>query len=242
MTMRRDTGIERRSELDRRQSKVQPPFPDRRAKGDRRNGVERRSAFVRDHYLRSVLDAFPSPVLIVDNNLQIMDANSAADKLIGSDTDFYLRHLCGDLMHCIHAKQSEGGCGTTEHCPDCVLRQTANTVSAGEKTFRRMAQLKMEKHGQVSRAWFLISGSEFDYKGRKNIIMTMEDVTEIVELRRLIPICANCKKVRDDNNYWQAVEKYFDKHTGVQFSHGICPECLDEMYGDQDWYRNSKEE
>ncbi len=236
--MRHEIATDRRSMFDRRQKKGQVGFPDRRASEDRRDGAERRSAFVKDKYLRSVLNAFPSPVLIVDHNLQILDANSRADELIGSETDFYLRRLCGDLMHCIHAKQSEGGCGTTAHCPDCVLRQTVNALAAGEKTFRRMSQLKAEKHGKILSSWFLISGSEFEYIDQKNVILTMEDVSEIVELRRLIPICANCKKMRDDNDYWQEVEKYFDEHTGVQFSHGICPECLEEMYGDQDWYQN----
>ncbi|MCP3889846.1 MAG: hypothetical protein GY702_13375 [Desulfobulbaceae bacterium] len=234
--MRFTIDDERRSEFDRRQLKAQIAFHDGRTSKDRREGAERRNVFVQDKYLRSVLDAFPSPVLIVDHHMQILDANSRADELIDSETDFYLHRLCGDLLHCLHAKQSEGGCGTTEHCPDCVLRQTVNAVAAGEKTFRRISQLNMEKHGKSLRQWFLISGSEFEYMDQKNVILTMEDVTEIVELRRLIPICANCKKVRDDNNYWQEVEKYLDEHTGVQFSHGICPECVDEMYGGQDWY------
>ena len=240
--MKRETVSDRRSDSDRRQLEVETAFPDRRTQKDRRDGTERRRAFVRDKYLRSVLDAFPSPVLIVDQNLQILDANSSADALIGSEVDFYLRRLCGDLMHCIHAKQSEGGCGTTEHCPDCVLRQTVQAVATEEKTFRRMAQMKMERHGKIISTWFLISGSEFEYNERKNVILTLEDVSEIVELRRLIPICASCKKMRDDNDYWLEVEKYFDKHTAVQFSHGICPECLDKMYGDQDWFKNNGKE
>lgn len=235
--MRREIDTERRSEFERRQLKAQIAFPDGRTNEDRRAGAERRNAFVQDKYLRSVLNAFPSPVLIVDHHMQILDTNSGAAELIGFETDFYLRRLCGDLLHCIHAKQSEGGCGTTEHCPDCVLRQTVNAVAAGEKTFRRISQLNMEKQDKSLRSWFLISGAEFEYMDQKNVILTLEDVSEIVELRRLIPICANCKKVRDDNDYWQEVEKYFDEHTGVQFSHGICPECLDKMYGEEDWYQ-----
>ena len=45
-------------------------------------------------------------------------------------------------------------------------------------------------------------------------------------LQRLLPICAWCKRVRDDEGYWDQVEAYFHKHTGVDFTHGICPECL----------------
>lgn len=49
--------------------------------------------------------------------------------------------------------------------------------------------------------------------------------TEIRDLESMLPICSYCKKVRDDNNYWQQVETYLSKHTGTNFSHSICPTC-----------------
>lgn len=53
---------------------------------------------------------------------------------------------------------------------------------------------------------------------------------EISQLQLLLPICSYCKKIRDDNNYWQHVETYISSHTGSQFSHGICPECLEQNF------------
>jgi DNA-binding response OmpR family regulator len=53
-----------------------------------------------------------------------------------------------------------------------------------------------------------------------------EALTEVKQLQTLLPICCYCKKVRDDNNYWQQVETYFVDHSDVRFSHGICPDCL----------------
>ncbi len=58
-------------------------------------------------------------------------------------------------------------------------------------------------------------------------------------LRGLIPICASCKKIRDDKGYWNQIEMYIEKHSDAHFSHGICQECQDKLYGDQDWYNNS---
>jgi GAF domain-containing protein len=49
---------------------------------------------------------------------------------------------------------------------------------------------------------------------------------QVKTLQALLPICAWCKRIRDDTGYWDQVEAYFHKHTGVDFSHGICPECL----------------
>lgn len=51
-------------------------------------------------------------------------------------------------------------------------------------------------------------------------------------LRGLIPICASCKKMRDDEGYWHQVEAYVAKHSHAEFSHGICPHCADKLYGD----------
>lgn len=52
--------------------------------------------------------------------------------------------------------------------------------------------------------------------------------TEIRLLQDIIPICAYCKKVRDDNDYWERVETYINERTGSKFSHGVCPDCFEE--------------
>lgn len=51
---------------------------------------------------------------------------------------------------------------------------------------------------------------------------------EAKNLRGLIPICARCKKIRDDKGYWRAVESYLREHSEAEFSHGYCPECFEE--------------
>lgn len=52
---------------------------------------------------------------------------------------------------------------------------------------------------------------------------------QVRHLESLLPICAYCKKVRDDGNLWQAVEKYIAEHTGMGLSHSICPECYEKF-------------
>jgi hypothetical protein len=54
-------------------------------------------------------------------------------------------------------------------------------------------------------------------------------LNEIRTLSGLLPICAWCKKVRNDDGYWEKVEEYLGKHTDVAFSHGICPECKNRL-------------
>ncbi|MDM8520099.1 response regulator [Anaerolineales bacterium HSG6] len=55
-------------------------------------------------------------------------------------------------------------------------------------------------------------------------------LAEVNVLSRLLPICASCKKVRDDDGYWQKVEKYLHERAGIEFSHGFCPDCLTRLY------------
>lgn len=55
-------------------------------------------------------------------------------------------------------------------------------------------------------------------------------LNEIKTLRGIVPICAQCKQIRDDEGYWSQVEVYVQNHTEAKFSHGICPECAKKLY------------
>lgn len=57
-----------------------------------------------------------------------------------------------------------------------------------------------------------------------------EALDHVKTLNEMLPICANCKKIRDDEGYWQQIETYITKKSGAQFSHGICPSCCKELY------------
>jgi sigma-B regulation protein RsbU (phosphoserine phosphatase) len=53
--------------------------------------------------------------------------------------------------------------------------------------------------------------------------------SQVRQLEGFLPICAHCKKIRDDRNYWQQIESYLNARTGTRFSHGICPECYEKI-------------
>ena len=54
-------------------------------------------------------------------------------------------------------------------------------------------------------------------------------LAEVKTLQRILPICAYCKRIRDDTNYWQTVEAYMVKYANSQFTHGICPQCYEKV-------------
>ena len=77
------------------------------------------------------------------------------------------------------------------------------------------------------------------------LVITMEELnkknqeleltlSEVKTLQGFLPICASCKKIRDDKGYWNQIEKYILDHSDVQFSHGICPECAKKLYPESD--------
>ena len=62
------------------------------------------------------------------------------------------------------------------------------------------------------------------------IVELKETLSEVSSLRGLIPICTNCKNIRDDKGYWIQVEKYMSEHSEAEFTHSICPSCVDKLY------------
>jgi DNA-binding response OmpR family regulator len=63
---------------------------------------------------------------------------------------------------------------------------------------------------------------------------------ELKALRGLLPICSQCKKIRDDEGFWKQVDSYLEEHSEIVFTHGICPDCLTVLYGEKDWFKKRK--
>jgi hypothetical protein len=67
------------------------------------------------------------------------------------------------------------------------------------------------------------------------MIVELEDaLLKVKTLSGLLPICASCKKIRDDNGYWNQIESYIKAHSEAEFSHSICPNCAKKLYPDLD--------
>jgi HAMP domain-containing protein len=63
-----------------------------------------------------------------------------------------------------------------------------------------------------------------------NIARLQESLAKVNQLSGLLPICASCKKIRDDKGYWSQIEAYISDHSEAEFSHGLCPDCLQKLY------------
>jgi PAS domain S-box-containing protein len=66
---------------------------------------------------------------------------------------------------------------------------------------------------------------------RQKVLSELQEaLTQIRTLTGFIPICASCKKVRDDSGFWNQIEEYVEKHSHAEFSHGVCPDCVKQLY------------
>jgi len=63
---------------------------------------------------------------------------------------------------------------------------------------------------------------------------------EVTALKGILPICASCKKIRNEKGEYEQIEKFVAEHSKASFSHGICPECSDKLYGHEAWYIEMK--
>lgn len=79
--------------------------------------------------------------------------------------------------------------------------------------------------------WIGARGLRVREKEKELLIQELrESLSEIKTLSGLLPICASCKKIRDDKGYWNQIESYITDRSDAQFSHGICPECARKLY------------
>ncbi|MCX5826432.1 MAG: PAS domain S-box protein [Deltaproteobacteria bacterium] len=68
-------------------------------------------------------------------------------------------------------------------------------------------------------------------KDREKLISELQNaLSEVKKLSGMLPICASCKRIRDDNGYWEQIESYIRGHSEAEFSHGICPDCAKKLY------------
>jgi PAS domain S-box-containing protein len=126
--------------------------------------------------------------------------------------------------------------------PDSRKESTAyiHQIASGEITESFETQ-RIAKDGKVLDIWITATCLKNDSGIIDSIATTERDITqlkndlrakenEVKILRGLLPICASCKEIRDDQGYWHSIESYIHEHSEAEFSHGICPKCLKKLY------------
>lgn len=186
----------------------------------------------KNSYYRTILDAIPATIFVVDGDVKILDFNDAAETTFGLLPSAVLNRRGGEVLHCLHATDVPEGCGRGPFCKDCVIRNSVTDSLSGRRITRRRSKVTLVTGADRRDLELLITTSPLPSGAVPLALLILEDISEVSRLREIIPICASCKKIRDDHEYWQTVEAYFGDYIGVDFSHGLCPECLKAIYPD----------
>ena len=181
--------------------------------------------------LRTIFDGIPSFIFLVDDDVRIFEYNAAAASLLAADRSTLLRQRGGDVLHCLHSTDVPEGCGRAPFCRDCVIRNSVRKAFQGNKVVRSRHKMELVRDGNILEIYTLVTASSFVFNQSDLVLLVIEDISEIMELRRIIPMCAMCKQVRNDKDYWMQVDSYFKDHLDIDFSHGLCPDCYEKTKG-----------
>jgi PAS domain-containing protein len=175
--------------------------------------------------LLALLDAFPSLAFIVDADATVIEANRPARQWLGEGIGTRLAVPPGDLLRCIFPQDSRGDCGTTDFCPSCVLRRSIETAVSGQPTPRRLAHMILGTAGPSEDRWFQVSASSLVIGDRQLVLVVLEDVTQLVELRALLPLCPSCGASHPVDDPIGHARIFLRKHPEFLLADELCAAC-----------------
>jgi len=194
----------------------------------------------------TIFESIPNPVIILNRGKKVDNMNLAATRLFKEDSVAGSQYYCVSRDRHLEMENSRnaaeepfephcfGGYALHELLPwlkDEIDRfySEDRTSTEFEKVLQKpdrriIYRVKISKNLDVS--------EKFD-----GAIVILEDITalknaldEVKTLRGFVPICSQCKNIRDDKGFWQQVEEYVQSHSEAQFSHSICPDCAKKLY------------
>ena len=171
------------------------------------------------------LDVIPAVVFIVDNDVRLLNYNRSAGETFGLEKSAVLHRRGGEVLYCIHSTDHPDGCGRGPYCVDCVIRNAVNAATNGNRTARSYARLSLVGENETLSLDCVVTAAPIIYNDMNHVILVIEDITELSQLRKLLPICSWCKRIRDDAGYYESVERYLSEKMNVDFTHGVCPDC-----------------
>jgi PAS domain S-box-containing protein len=181
---------------------------------------------------RALFDGSQDILLIVDGNTgEILEANHAVEHLLG----YQHQDLINEYFTVLFPEEVK-----------VTKKERLDKIQVYGGTF-----IETFRHRDGSTRTMDLTATMIPWCGESAILVTLRDASErfhaeqereklirelqtamenIKTLKGLLPICAHCKKIRDDEGYWQDVAVYIREHSEVEFSHGLCPDCIKEFY------------
>lgn len=190
-----------------------------------------------------ILNVLSCPIIVIDRDYHIIGANNSACYLFCFTAEDIVGHKCFEVTHSFDKPCWQLG---ELSCP------AKSAFALKERT------MVIHKHTHRAGAVFeqIIATPIFDDQGKNNFVVEeMNDITEHVKSKEtierlkkktnnlggLLPVCSSCKKIRDKEGHWNQIESYISNHSEANFSHGLCEKCVEELYGEEAWFKATKE-
>lgn len=173
-------------------------------------------------------ESMPDAIVILDVHNRVVELNPAAQSIFGGAPRSVIgQPVCGLI-------------GTAEQTSALLDSETEQrmelsvAVDGAPRVFDVYMSPLRHWRGQLT-GRLLVLRDMMRYKRleheREELIQGLQEaLAQVKTLRGLLPICANCKRIRDDQGYWHSVESYIREHSDADFSHGICPDCARKLY------------
>lgn len=188
--------------------------------------------------IRAIMDAALDAIITIDQKGRITEFNPAAETVFGHTRDEALGQPMADLIIPPGLRERHGrgfehylvtgeGPIMNRRIEMTALRKDGTEFPA------ELAITRITREGPPMFAGFIrdITERKRAEGERERLISELKEaLADVKTLSGLLPICACCKKVRDDTGYWHQVESYFTDRSDISFSHGYCPECAARLY------------
>ncbi len=197
-----------------------------------------------EQMLRDITSDLGEGVFVLDARGRATFVNPKASELLG----WTPQELLGtDLHEILHAKRPGGEDVPAGQCGLLRVLETGETFKAHEEFYRRkdgtfvpvaLVATSIVRDGRIIgavTAFHDITARKAAEAEQARLITELQDaLANVRTLRGLLPVCAWCKKIRDDDGYWQQVEVYLSSHADVKVTHGMCTQCLTEAIANLD--------
>jgi len=202
--------------------------------------------FIFSHYIRELKQSKTRlqnifnnviPICITNSEYEIIGTNSSYDTRFGSVRNRKISVKCYEERPGRQCK--EDGCPVVEILKKNKELYTCDTVKSDKEgsdhhyivTATPYLDLEGNKAGIIETFQDITPRKQLEKEKEKLINNLQEALAQVKVLSGFLPICASCKKIRDDKGYWTQIETYIRNHSEAEFSHGICPDCAEKNYG-----------
>jgi len=195
-------------------------------------------------FYKKIFEDSPVGMTVCDSSGQAIEANNAICKIVGATKE----QILVQNYHHLESWKKSG------------LSKTADRAVSSGKAKNKKVTLTSSFGKEIT---VNVNVLPFTDQGKEYVLFTFDDLLEVKKvedereklidelrsamaeirtLRGILPLCSFCKKIRNDEGYWERVDIYIAKHSLADVSHGICPECFEKHYPDEYKNRNGSSE